>query len=190
VGARGQSTLIRGRLIAGGGWIERPGVTCLNLYRPPTIISGDATKAGPWLDLFHRVYPDDAAHMIPWLAHKAQHPGVKINHSLVLGGKPGIGKDSLLEPVKHAVGPWNFEEVSPAQIMGRFNGFLKSVVLRVSEAHDTGDATRFQLYERMKPYGAGPPDVLRVDEKNLPEHPVLNCVGDELLRFKMLLANR
>ena len=37
----------------------------------------------------------------------------KINHALVLGGEQGIGKDTLLEPVKHAVGPWNFDEVSP-----------------------------------------------------------------------------
>ena len=35
-------------------------------------------------------------------------PHEKINHALVLGGKQGIGKDTLLEPVKHAVGPWNF----------------------------------------------------------------------------------
>jgi hypothetical protein len=33
----------------------------------------------------------------------------------------------LLEPVKRAVGPWNFHEVSPQHMLGRFNGFLKSV---------------------------------------------------------------
>ena len=41
--------------------------------------------------------------------------------------RQGIGKDTLLEPVKQAVGPWNFAEVSPVQLLGRFNGFLKSV---------------------------------------------------------------
>ena len=29
----------------------------------------------------------------------------------------------------------------------------------------------------MKAYIAAPPDTLRVDEKNLPEHPILNCCG-------------
>jgi hypothetical protein len=29
--------------------------------------------------------------------------------------------------------------VSPQQILGRFNGFVKSVILRVSEARDLGD---------------------------------------------------
>jgi hypothetical protein len=84
---------------------------------------------------------------------------------LVLGGAPGIGKDSLLEPAKYAVGPWNFSEVSPKNILARFNGFLKSVILGVSEARDLGDFDRFAFYEATKIYTAAPPDVLRVDEK-------------------------
>ena len=47
-----------------------------------------------------------------------QQPGDKINHALVLGGDQGIGKDTLLEPVKHAVGPWNFHEISPTHLLG------------------------------------------------------------------------
>ena len=63
--------------------------------------------------LVDKVYPDEAEHIISWLAHRVQRPHEKINHALVLGGKQGIGKDTLLEPVKQAVGPWNFAEVSP-----------------------------------------------------------------------------
>ena len=95
----------------------------------------------------------------------------------MLGGNQGIGKDTVLEPVKQAIGPWNFFEVSPQHLLGRFNGFLKSVVLRVNEARDLGDVNRFQFYDHMKAYTAAPPDVLRVDEKNLREHSVFNCVG-------------
>ena len=47
--------LILDRLVVDGGWIEREGVTCFNLYRPPRIEPGDATKAGPWLDHVRRV---------------------------------------------------------------------------------------------------------------------------------------
>ena len=72
-------------------------------------------------------------------------PADKINHALVLGGAQGIGKDTLLEPVKYAVGPWNFHEVSPGHLLGQFNGFVKSVILRVNEARDLGDVNRFQL---------------------------------------------
>ena len=76
-------------------------------------------------------------------------PHEKINHALVLGGKPGIGKDTILEPVKQAVGPWNFAEVSPKQLLGRFNGFVKSVILRVSEARDLGE---FDRYAFLRPH--------------------------------------
>jgi hypothetical protein len=61
--------------------------------------------------------------------------------------------------------------------MGRFNGFLKSVVLRINEARDLGEFDRYKFYDHMKAYTAAPPDVLRVDEKNLREHNILNCCG-------------
>jgi hypothetical protein len=173
----GQPTLIKDRLIAEGGWIERSGVTTYNLYRPPTLKHGDAAKAGPWKDHVEKVFGDDAGHIICWLAHRVQRPHEKINHALVLGGNQGIGKDTLLEPVKYAVGPWNFSEVGPQQVISRFNGFLKSVILRVSEARDLGDADRFKFYDHMKAFTAAPPDVLRVDEKNLREHSVVNVTG-------------
>ena len=52
-----------------------------------------------------------------------------MNHALVLGGAQGIGKDSLLEPVKYAIGPWNFQDISPSHLLSRFDGFVKSVIL-------------------------------------------------------------
>jgi hypothetical protein len=177
--APGSPQLIVDRLITGGGWIERQGVTVFNQYRPPTIELGDASEAAskPWLDHVRGVYPNDAGRIIRWLAHRIQHPEVKVNHALVLGGLQGIGKDTLLEPAKRAVGPWNFAEVSPQQLLGRFNGFLKSVILRVSEARDLGEVNRFAFYDHIKSMTAAPPDVLRVDEKHLREHSIPNVCG-------------
>ncbi len=173
----GSPAIILDKFVADGGWINHPGARLLNLYRPPRIIAGDATLSTPWRDHIRRVYPNEAGHIIQWLAQRVQRPQEKINHALVLGGKPGIGKDTALEPVKHAVGPWNFVEVSPQQVVARFNGFAKSVILRISEARDLGDINRYQFYDHMKVYAAAPPDVLRVDEKNLREHSVFNCCG-------------
>jgi hypothetical protein len=130
-----------------GGWFDRKGCCVFNLYRPPMVkpIAGSADR---WLAHIDRLYgAEHAAHIVRWCAHRVQKPADKINHALVLGGKQGIGKDTLLEPVKHAVGAWNFIEVSPKQVLGRFNGFLKSVILRVSEARDLGDA--FHRLERV-----------------------------------------
>ena len=173
----GLPMLIRDRLVSEGGWINRKGVACFNLYRPPTIEPGSAANAGPWLEHVHKVFGDDAKHILKWLAHRVQHPQEKINHALVFGGQQGIGKDTLLEPVKRAIGRWNFQEVSPQNMLGRFNGYLKSAILRVSEARDLGDINRYQFYDHMKAYTAAPPDVLRVDEKNLREYGVFNCCG-------------
>jgi phage/plasmid primase-like uncharacterized protein len=175
--APGEPALIKDRLLVNGEWIESKGCACFNLYVPPMIISGHADSAGPWLEHVRRVYPAEADHIVRWLAHRVQKPGEKINHALVLGGAQGIGKDSILEPVIHAIGACNFSEVSPVQLQGRFNPFLKSIILRVSEARDLGEFDRYAFYEHMKTYTAAPPNVLLCDEKNLREHSVMNVCG-------------
>jgi hypothetical protein len=176
--APGMPLIIADRLIAEGGWIERKDVSCFNLYRPPTIKLVDASKAKPWIDLVHKVYPDDADHMIKWFASRRQHPEVKINHGLVMGSQEqGVGKDTILEGVKRAVGAWNFKEVAPKNIFETFNPWRRAVILRVSEAKDMGDVTRFELYDGMKTLLAAPPDVLECNEKHIKQHYVLNCVG-------------
>jgi hypothetical protein len=173
----GKPMIIRDRLVADGGWIERNGVATFNLYLPPTIKPGNAAEAGRWLEHAYKVFGDDVEYALDWFAQRVQRPDKKPSCALVLIGDEGIGKDTLLEPVKHAVGSWNFQEVSPQQIMGRFNGYVKSVILRVSEAHDLGEVNRYTFHDRMKTLIAAPPDVLRCDEKNLREHAVFNCTG-------------
>jgi hypothetical protein len=174
----GLPMLISDRLVVNGGWIERKGVTSFNLYRPPRIKLGDAGQAGPWIEHVHKVFvPKDADHCIRWLAHRVQLPEQKINHGLVLGGAPGVGKDSLLAPVREAIGPWNFADISPTHLLESFNSFAKSVILRVNEARDLGDVNRFSFYDRTKIYTAAPPEVLRINEKHLREYYVFNVVG-------------
>jgi hypothetical protein len=173
--APGEPELIEGRLTSDGGFIERKGVTVFNLYRAPAPAPGDATKAGRWSQHVRHVYPDAADHIIMFLAHRVQRPEEKINHALLLGGAQGIGKDTLLEPVKRAVGHWNFGEASPSDMFASFNKFQRSVILRVSEGRDLGDVDRFKLYDRMKTVIAAPPDVLKINEKNLREYYVPNC---------------
>lgn len=173
----GHDLVIQDRLVMDGGWTEHPGATVFNRYLPPVHKPGDNAKAGRWRDHLRGVYPDDADHIERWLAQRVQHPGIKINHALVLGGGQGIGKDTLLEPVKHAVGPWNWSEIGPQNMLGRFNGWVASVVVRVSEVRDLGDMDRFSFYDHAKTYIAAPPDVLRVDEKNTKEYAVFNVLG-------------
>jgi hypothetical protein len=173
----GEPMLVRDRLVVDGGWIDRKRVTVFNRYRPPLIVPGNAAEAQVWLDHIDKVYPDDAEHIIKWLAHRRQRPHEKINHALVFGGAQGVGKDTLLEGPRHAVGAWNFKEVGPQQLMGRFNGFLRSVILRVNEARDLGEVNRYSFYDHLKAYTAAPPETLLCDEKNTKEYPIFNRCG-------------
>lgn len=169
--------LIKDRVMQISGYAQHQGASIFNLYRPPEPQDGDTSKAGPWLAHLRKIYPNDADHVVNYLAFKVQHPGVKINHAIVLGGSQGIGKDTLLAPVVVAVGPWNCQDISPTQMLGRFNGWAKTVLLRISEARDLGDVDRFAFYDHCKVFLAAPPDVIRVDEKNLREHYVVNVCG-------------
>ena len=116
----GVPEIIEDRLISDGGWQERPGRTL------PESLPAAAYRARRRRAKADAVDRASAAGSIPktpsditnWLAHRVQHPGEKTNHALVLGGGQGIGKDTILQPVKMAVGAWNFQDISPDQSAG------------------------------------------------------------------------
>ena len=91
----GKPALIHDEVQQVAGWVSHPGATVFNLYRPPNPPGGDANQAGQWLEHVRRVFPDDASHIVQWLAQRVQRPGVKVNHALVLGGPQGVGKDTI-----------------------------------------------------------------------------------------------
>jgi hypothetical protein len=172
--APGWPMIIYDKLVKDGEFIDRPGAKCFNHYKPPDILPGDPRDIEPWISHVKKIYPNDTDHIIDFLAHRVQRPEEKINHALVLAGAPGIGKDSIVEPVKPGVGGWNFKEASPRDVMGLHNDFVKSVILRINEAHDLGTADRFKFYEHMKAYTAAPPNMLRVNEKYVPQYYIFN----------------
>ena len=173
----GAPQIITGEITIEGGIKAVAGASIFNLYIPPVRRPGHAEAAGKWLWLVHEVYPDHADHIIKFMAHRIQRPGEKINHALVLTGSPGIGKDTMLEPLKHGVGAWNFKEISPADITDKHNDYMKSVAMRVSEARDLGDTNRFAQYEAMKTILAAPPDMVRINTKYVPQYYAVNVTG-------------
>jgi hypothetical protein len=178
--APNEPQVIEGRLLDKGGWKRHPGARCYNQYQAPRIEPGDAHKATRWTEHLRRIYPNDFDHIVRWYAHRVQRPGEKINHALVLGGPPQIGKDTLLEAVKHGVGHWNWHEVTSLQLIGRTTEFLKSIVLRVNEARDLGESgrvDRYGFYDHCKHLLATPPNTVRVNEKYVREYYIDNVVG-------------
>ena len=180
----GRPTIVEDCFVSVGGVIEYAGKRVFNVYQAPRQTTvGDPTKVGPWTAHVQKLFPQDWAHIVKWLAWRLRRPDVKINHALVLGSKvQGIGKDALLEPACRAVGHWNCHSVTIGQVMGRFNGFLKAVILRVSEARDLGGSeesriSRTGLYDHMKDMLAESSPTLRIDEKNRQEYYVPNVLG-------------
>lgn len=170
--------VIEGKLTFVGGWKEKTNAKIVNTYNhPPEILSGDASRAKLWRDHLHRIFPGEADEMEFWLAHRIQRPGEKINHALVIGGVQGIGKDSTMEPIKRAVGNWNWAEIGPTDMFGDFNSWVKSVVVRVSEIRDMGEVDRYKFYEHAKSYITSPPDVVKCNEKYIPAYYVFNVAG-------------
>lgn len=173
----GESELIKDKLVRQTGWVTHKGAQVYNLYRPPNLKLGNPSRAHRWIEHVQKIYPDDADYIMKWCAYRCQHPNIKINHALFLGGPPGIGKDTLLDPVRYTVGEWNCETVSPTQLVGRFNAFLRSVILVISEARDLGDLARPAFYEHTKLIMASPPDATMIDEKNTKPYYIPNLVG-------------
>jgi hypothetical protein len=163
----GEPEVMTNCAVVAGGRIVKKRCHTYNLYQPPTLkpVEGDAS---PWLDHVERIYPDDWGHIVDCLAFKVQHPGAKINHGLVLGGPPRIGKDAILVPVREAVGQWNVAEVSPEKVLGQWNDYQQSVICRISEAKDLGDFNRYNFYEATKVLIAAPPDTVLVNGKYRP----------------------
>ena len=173
----GEPEFVPDLVIAGGGRITTGGAKLFNLYRPPVIepVEGDVKL---YTDHWKRLYPGEYEEMLDWLSFKVQHPEVKINHAIGMGGAEGIGKDTLLAPIREAVGPWNFAEVSPGRVLkGDFNEYMQSVILRVNEAHDVGDFNRFDFHERTKTMIAAPPEVVEINGKFRRQYCIPNLTG-------------
>lgn len=156
---------------------------CLNIWRPfhqgrvhdgPV---GDQDIA-PWLELAASVVPDatERSHVLDFLAYSAQHQGQKIHHALVLGSThEGVGKDTLLEPLRHVIGRAYVKEIGPEVLARPFNQYVVGTkLLVVQEMHNF---ERKATMNRMKPLIAAPPHALEVNTKGRPEFFVPNLLN-------------
>lgn len=172
----GKPEVLEDTVISQGGINREAGVRVYNLYRPSTLVPLEG-NVSLWLDHLNEIYPFDAEHILDFMAHRKQFPGEKINHALVLGGEPGIGKDTILEPLRRAVGLHNWADIAPEKIFAAFNGYRQSVVLVISEVKDLGEHNRWNFYEKTKTLMASPPETLEVNTKNVKEYYILNVTS-------------
>lgn len=155
------------------------GVPRYNSYSTPSLtpIPGDIS---PWSLLVGKLRfesPEIRERLLDWMAWCVQHPDQKINHGVLLGGRHGIGKDSMWEPVWRIFGEQNVEQIKGDDLLSDFNSYLartKMLVVQEVEFGDHKDAQRISA--RMKPALAAPPGTLRVNEKGVREYQVPNLV--------------
>jgi Bifunctional DNA primase/polymerase, N-terminal len=176
----GKPAVICDTLIRDGGVVPMQGMHTFNRYRKPRLKTGGYPEPTLWLDHVKLIYPDDWQHIVHWLAWRVQHPETKVLHCLVMGGATRIGKDTILKPVSHAIGPWNFKTTNAQTIMDepKYNGYLEAVICLINEAQDFGDDDRYAFYNRVKPWlGGTASGVLMVADKYVKAHPVVDVWG-------------
>lgn len=166
----GEDILIKDVYASAGGFSRRDGHRCFNHYEPPMYeqLAAKGQTADRWLAHVKRLYPDPAEHehFLDWAAHMLQRPDEKCNHAIVLAGQQGIGKDSMVLPLRHGVGAWNTSEIGPDDVQSQFNAYVKSVLIVINEVrphHEDFRATAF--YNALKPLLAAPPEQLTLNEK-------------------------
>lgn len=162
--------IVRDKFQDGRGIVAAAGRRLFNTYtpHPPIPPEGNPAKAGPWSDLVEKLFPDrrETEYFYDWLAFLKQHPEIKCNVGVVLSGQQGIGKDTILTPVKRALGVTNVTGITPDMLFSDYKTFLETDLLVVDEARPSKDdyhAT--SLYGILKPLIAAPPDTLPVNEK-------------------------
>jgi hypothetical protein len=135
----------------------------------------------PWLDLLDSLQLEEGEvgrrALLDWAAAVVQHPAQKINHGVLFGGAPGIGKDSWLDPVLDCVGRQNVKVIGGDDMIKSFNGWQANAKLAVINEIDYGDhKDRRQVTERLKRVLAAPPKTLLVDEKNTKPYEIPNRI--------------
>jgi hypothetical protein len=168
--------VITDELIA-GAW--QPAV---NLWRPsilkPAENVTDADVA-PWLHLAVLLFGDRggpaAKHILDYMAFLVQHQGKKVNHPPVILGEEGIGKDTVFEPLRRALGAHNCATIGPELLTTPFNsGWIDKQCLVINEAHTFH---RRETMNVLKPIIAVPPDTLSVNRKNVPHYTIPNIIN-------------
>jgi hypothetical protein len=150
-----------------GELIAEAGSAVFNSYRWPTIEPGDAKQATPFLDHVQKVFnkPGDAEQFLDYMAHRVQKPEEKPRFALLIAGDQGVGKDTAVEFCMPAIGAWNVANVEPSILDSGFNEYAASTLVRVSEAANLHDMSKWAFNERMKVLIAGSPDHQTINPK-------------------------
>lgn len=131
----------------------------------------------PWLDHVDLIFGSSAALFVKQCAFIAQRPELKPNWHFLVLSRPGLGKDMLIEPLRHAVGEGNYRNSTIDDTFGQaFNEALKTKFLAISETAGSGHDWR-GVRAKLNQALASPPAILTVNPKFMPKISVRNNVA-------------
>lgn len=159
--------LVRGVDCREGQLIPSEGAAIFNTYRAPTLLPGDARLAEPWAAHVRKLMPKegDADQFFNYMAHRVQRPGEKPRFALLIGGGQGVGKDTAVDMCVPAIGEWNVRGIDPSAFDSSFNEFAAAVLVRINEAANLQDMTKWAFNERTKVLISGNPDFATINPK-------------------------
>jgi len=157
----------RGKDCRNGEIVDVAGGALFNTYRPATIELGDPRMAQPFVEHVRRVFnkEGDADQFLDYMAHRVQKPWEKTRFALLLAGEQGVGKDTAVEMACPAIGVWNVANIDPSALESNFNEFAASVLVRISEAANLAEMTKWAFNEKTKVLIAGNPDTTSINPK-------------------------
>ena len=173
----GEPQLIRDKVVREGGWIDQGGYTVLNLYKPPVLPrrNGDPESSGSSMPIGSTATTSTMS-FDGWRTASS----ALTRRSTTRSCSEEL-KGSAKTPARAREAGNRALELHRgdrrSRVSGGFNGFLKSVILRVNEARDLGEFNRYALYDHTKAFMASPPDTLRIDEKNRQEYAIFNVLA-------------
>lgn len=134
----------------------------VNTWKPSSLpmYSGDIT---PWWELLCHLFPneDSRDRIMDWMAFVLQHPEIKINHALLIGGGERIGKDTVFIPFIRSVGIENVSNIKAEMLDEKYDDMFINVKLAViQEIFRSGFKDAKFIENKLKVYLADPPEEL------------------------------
>ena len=150
-----------------GEIVEVSGAALFNSYRKATIELGDAKLAKPFVGHVAMMFnkPGDFDQFMDYMAHRVQKPWEKPRFALLISGGQGVGKDTAVEFCGPAIGVWNFANIDPSALESNFNEYAIATLIRISEAANLHEMTKWAFNERTKVLIAGSPDICAINPK-------------------------
>jgi hypothetical protein len=130
-----------------------------------------------WVNLVKRLWPEEAETFLDYCAHMIQKPEEKCNWACILSGKQGIGKDTVLAPLRAILGHGNVGDTSPDGVLSAYHPWVQNLLLVVSETAPTDkDHSAIAFYNKMKTVITAPPEHLVYTQKYEKERCVVNVI--------------